>query len=710
MVAVRNFLEDDLSPAFLGLTDGGRIHLDRFRSFLHGFYVEKFGYWPPPKDASFSKALYKSMYFDFKNLYDYLVDLESTADIRFQGPASGGICVLQNVETFDKRNRFVALPHPLPLLPQHVPLKKKTPSQKSLRTFTLGSKQAKTDQYMTARAALTAATNSREISVTGSPLVQSYMRFERQCALTQRDEKVTMADARKIRWLLIYGTLQYLVSAIRAPKEVRDADAPTYPLCCLITEKSPWQIGTKTLTAPAVACVNVPDPTKSCLPRADCDDNTPKALTIQPDCQTSGDYFTHTNQDATPLTSRPVSVEIPAPLNLSSPNRNSSVRSFRRLPFGSLSSRRNSVTQKTPQHHEILVHGYGNGLNESTVDSPSSTISRTGSIIVSNRSSKSVLPEGAGPGTSWLRPLTPDSAAQSRRSSNLRLHCGLTVEPTVDSSDVHLTVSTNTCIEHPKAPGSSGSATSLDSPFWSDEASTSSKSSINGETYDLKDSSIEDNGLLGGFVQVHVTPTPTRRKSLSLGIATPSNPNLHGEFRFTFDNESADLQLSGSPTSLNSLGSNTDIGVALSAPSPMPSPPLPLFSSASANVLPLTQKRNPLPQRLRPLSKSFTTESLAPGTHATPLQPLGMNPTESTTGSRSSKKEGVMDIFSALSLVPWERDNDGVNRRAGSDSPRPIKEAIPTPIFKAGAKKIQRLIEEEERGRKKEHRKSFWRR
>jgi hypothetical protein len=87
-----------------------------------------------------------------------------------------------------------------------------------------------------------------------------------------------------------------------------------------------------------------------------------------------------------------------------------------------------------------------------------------------------------------------------------------------------------------------------------------------------------------------------------------------------------------------------------------------------------------------------------------------MNPTESTTGSRSFKKEGVMDIYSALSLVPWEGDHDGVNRREGSDSPRPIKEAIPPPVFKAGAKKIQKLIEEEERGRKKERRKSFWRR
>jgi hypothetical protein len=713
MAAVRNFLEDDLSPALLGLTDGGRVHLDRFRSFLHDFYVEKFGYWPPPKDSSFSKALYKSMYFDFQSLYDYLVDLESTVDIRFQSPASGGICVLQNVETFDKRNKFVPLPHPLPLLPQHIPIKNKTQSQKTLRTFTLGSKQERTDQYMTTRASLTAATNSRDISVTSSPLVQSYMRFERQCALTQRDEKVSTADARKVRWLLIYGTLQYLISAIRAPKEVRDAGAPAYPLCCLVTEKSPWQIGTKALIAPAVASVNVPEAINLFLSQSDCD-NTPKALTIQPDCQTSGDYFTHTNQDATRRTSRPVSVEIPAPLKLSSPSRNASVRSFRRLSFGSLGSRRNSITQKTPSHphhQEILVPGYGNGLNEAIVDPPSSTISRTGSVIISNRSSKSVLPEGAGPGTSWLRPLTPDSAAHSRRSSNLRLHCDLIVKPTVDSIETHQVVSPSAYTEHSKAPGSSGSATSLDSPFWSDEASTSSKSSASGEIVDSRDCSIENSGLLGGFVLVHDTPMLTpRRSSLPSGTATPSTPNPHGEFRFVFDDEGADLQLSSSPASMNAFSSTMDIGVALSAPSPLPSPLLLPLASSSAGALPLPQKRDPLSQRPRPLSRSFSAETLAPATYLTPLQPLAMNPTQSTSRSKSLKIESIMDIYSALSLVPTEGEGDDVLRRAGSESTRSILDAIPPPITKAGSKKTQKLVEEEDCRRKKERRKSFWKR
>ncbi|KAF2271185.1 hypothetical protein CC78DRAFT_450667, partial [Lojkania enalia] len=242
--ALSNFLEDDLSPTFLGLTEGSRAHLDRFRSFLRGFYVEKFGYWPPPSGSAFPKVLYKSMYFDFKNLHDYLVDLESSADLSSQRPASGGICVLQNVQAFDSRHNFIPLPHPLSLIPQCDSSNRKAQSQKAFMSMKFSSKQARTDRYITTRDTLIAATNTTNASVTRSPIVQAYMRFERQCALNnQREEKVPVADARKIRWLLIYGIFQYLIAALRAPKEVRDPEGPEYPLCCLVTEQPPWQTG-----------------------------------------------------------------------------------------------------------------------------------------------------------------------------------------------------------------------------------------------------------------------------------------------------------------------------------------------------------------------------------------------------------------------------------------------------------------------------------
>ncbi|KAF2709531.1 hypothetical protein K504DRAFT_378820 [Pleomassaria siparia CBS 279.74] len=705
MIAVSSFLEDELSPVHLGLSDGARMHLDRFRSFLRGFYVEKFGYWPPPEDASFSKALYKSMYFDFKNTYDYLVDLDSTDDLTSQKPASGGICVLQNVQTFDKRNRFAALPHPLPLLPEYVPLKKRAQSQNPLGTLTLSSKQAKMDQYVTARAALTAATNSRDTSVTSSPLVKSYMLFERQCALSQRDEKVTIADARKVRWLLIYGTLQYLISAIRAPKEVRDAEEPTYPLCCLVTEKSPWQIGTKALTAPAVQSVSVPDAINTYLSEPGSGFSSPMhgtPLAIQPDCQTN-DYFTHTNQDVTPMTSRPVSVEIPAPLRILTSASSTSVRSFRRLSFSSKGSRRSGVGLKVPAqaHSDMLVYGLGTGLNDTIADASPSTVSRSGSIIVSNRSSRSLLPEGCSAETSWLRPLTPESDSGFRHSSNLRLRCNLANEHEQAAVSVDHIV-TPTDQENPSS--SSGSAVSLDSPFWSDNASASSKSSNAGEIYIRKDNSVENSGLLGGFVSIEGTPTSNSRNSSS--SATPTTPNPCGEFHFSFHDESADLtHLSGSSesTDADADADEADIGIGFALSTPIPSPS-PMPASCLSETLAIRQRSSLAPN-------CFSAESPVPSAQLEPLNPLKMNPLEFTDLLQTPRQEVVIDMWSALSLTPKDGEEEApTTGRTRSKSARSILDAIPPPIAKVGRKVSRTLMDEEERGRKKDRRRSFWRR
>ncbi|KAK3216937.1 hypothetical protein GRF29_1g1462448 [Pseudopithomyces chartarum] len=298
--ALRDFLEEDLSPAYLGLTEGARYHLDRFRSFLHSFYVDKFGYWPPPRGTTFSKALYRSLYFDFKNMYDYLVDSESTADLASQKLASGGICVLQNVSSFDKRHKFPPLPHPMALLPCQSSIRnQRTESQRSLKALTLGSKQDKEEQHLSARSALLMATNRRDTSITDAPIIQAYMRFERQCAITRRDEKVSISDARKVRWLLIYGTLQYLISALRVPAEVRDTEAPKYFMCCLVADHAKWQNethSTSVSTTPSIdnSFDHLGSQTGS-QSGGSLSSSTRQSL-IEPDCQ-NYDYLLHTNTD-----------------------------------------------------------------------------------------------------------------------------------------------------------------------------------------------------------------------------------------------------------------------------------------------------------------------------------------------------------------------------------------------------------------------------
>ncbi|CAD0112681.1 unnamed protein product [Aureobasidium uvarum] len=264
--ALRNFLEDELAPTHLGLPTPARNHLDRFRSFLHSYYVNKFGYWPPETGHVMDKGLLRSMHQEFQMLYSYLVDGESSPSRLL----TGGICVVQNVNAFNFRHKYEPLPHPCPLLPDYHSLEYRTSSQKGLRSLRLTSKPSKTDQTVTARAALSTATNKIPSS---SALVRNYVYFEGE--LTFRpEEKLSIGDARKVRWIAIYTILQMLTNAIRAPKEVVEADAVPYHLCLLTTGMPPWTEDTK-----ATVQVSQARPIKTDGAGAE-----ESAFTIHPDC------------------------------------------------------------------------------------------------------------------------------------------------------------------------------------------------------------------------------------------------------------------------------------------------------------------------------------------------------------------------------------------------------------------------------------------
>ncbi|KAL8705339.1 MAG: hypothetical protein Q9201_001538 [Fulgogasparrea decipioides] len=239
--ALGNFLEDDLSGAYLGLSPVARVHLDRFRSFLHSFYVAKYGYWPPARVNQFSTALpkstFKSLYFEFRNLYEYLVDPTSSPELQSNRVADGGICVLQNIAAFDQRRKYASLPHPLPLVPE---LPDQRQRSNTVRRLFKSSHAQKAERRAAALAALSAATNPSNIKVMECSLVREYLCFEKSWTLQEKDESVSCSDARKIRWILIYAVLQTLISVTRAPPEVRDTEGVPYPLCCQIAGTPPW--------------------------------------------------------------------------------------------------------------------------------------------------------------------------------------------------------------------------------------------------------------------------------------------------------------------------------------------------------------------------------------------------------------------------------------------------------------------------------------
>ncbi|KAF2725571.1 hypothetical protein K431DRAFT_260352 [Polychaeton citri CBS 116435] len=379
--AVGGFLEEELGPEYLGLSRSAREHLDRFRSVLHSFYVEKLGYFPPSPRTSSHKQLWHQMHVDFQCLYEFLVDTNSNDE----GPSNktmlfGGVCVLQNVKAFDERHGYSPLPYPLPLIPESSIAKKSTEGQKGLRGFKLARTLSSSgDKMQGPRQALAHATNSQNPDATQNELVQEYHRFERQ----RLEEKITLQEARKVRWLLIYCTLQMLVSITKAPSEVRDTETPSYPLCVLTNGCPPWQEG-------EVQQVEVTEPVGrksadlSLMPNHPADEAEDK-ISIHPDCEADSaeDYFIMSRKTShADLTMTPPPLRVSTTLNgttslrshvLSSIGNFARKKSLRRTATAPGSLTEDATFQvaappSTPprtksSYCEIVIQGYGNGMD-----------------------------------------------------------------------------------------------------------------------------------------------------------------------------------------------------------------------------------------------------------------------------------------------------------------------------------------------------------
>lgn len=366
------FLEEELGTEHLGLSKASRDHLDHFRSFLHAFYVDKLGYFPPSEAGSWSKRPWAGMYDDFQKLYEYLVDTESTTDWTSNHGLNGGICVTQNVQSFDLRHGYEPLPHPLPLLPKKTSSKRRSiSSQRGLRSLKLGRTDSLPDSKLTPGQALQVASNSSNAEIIGCSLVQEYQRFERQ----KTDNKLDAAESRKVRWLLIYSTLQMLTSIMKAPPEVRDVKTPHYPLCVLTSGCPPWeQLEDEEMldepTTSSSKVLLVPDALEALEGRS-------SRISIHPDCEADNaeDFFasnqgnTLSRRESTmSLSQMPsplrITTQIPSKSNSLRSSVHSSVQALHRSVVGSLTrkvpSRKNSLIEPkpAPSYCEILVENF----------------------------------------------------------------------------------------------------------------------------------------------------------------------------------------------------------------------------------------------------------------------------------------------------------------------------------------------------------------
>lgn len=357
------FLEEELGSQHVGLSKPAREHLDRFRSTLHSFYVEQFGYFPPGRNEPWDKRMWARIYNDFHCLYKYLADTSSSDGMTNNHGLTGGICVTQNVKAFDESHGYSPLKHPLPLMPEISTRRRTFDARSGLGSFSKGRGETEANS-------LTQAANSSSRRVMTNALVRAYIHLERH----KLAEKITIAEARKVRWLLVYGVLQTLIRVTKAPQEVRDTETPSYPLCVSIEDCPPWAEHVKDIASiDQPTAHNISVELDMVATSAAVED---VKISIQPDCEaeTAEDYFSSGN--STRRNSSMSASMTPPPLRPAPPSRTSSIRSgvtsLRRSMVGSL-SRRNSHMSSTStisppaipsqpgRYSEILIEGYGNG-------------------------------------------------------------------------------------------------------------------------------------------------------------------------------------------------------------------------------------------------------------------------------------------------------------------------------------------------------------
>jgi hypothetical protein len=351
-----SFLSDELSDAHLGIPPAARAHLDRFRSFLQSYYIAKLGYYPPSCQEgtrAFPQSVFRQMTSEFQKLYEFLVDNSLTASDPIPMAQQGGICVLQNINAFDQRFKHTTLDHPLPLVPESDECT--SPRTGLSKRFNWAKLDKMTpDSRLVTLASLSKATNSRQSTLTECTLVRAYRGFEKDCVFSpskaDKQDKLSHADARKVRWLLIYSVLQTLLAATKIPDEICDIQNVPYNLCVVTAGCPLWKEERRLETLMRTQTNQSKQDFEQSIQKTTYELNSPlDRVEIKPDID--WDAITHRSQHG----------------SANSDTTRTPTKNVRRAlsSLGSMPELQHPKPNRV-SFHEILVQGYGNGTNVAT--------------------------------------------------------------------------------------------------------------------------------------------------------------------------------------------------------------------------------------------------------------------------------------------------------------------------------------------------------
>ncbi|KAI9847429.1 MAG: hypothetical protein M1838_000872 [Thelocarpon superellum] len=250
---------DDIWPVQSIMPPQARSSFDRLRRFLIKFYESVYWTWPPRTvqeggNGWLTRELVTRLQNDFGALYDYFVDrdvgweeMEGGNERKFRIVSlskrstfradSDDLPITDYLTGFDNRNNFPHIPHPYPLLPTSIPV------QYNSKTSLFGGKKIKgVDEKATERRTALAYSEATNIFLLGSDfvandLVEAFLRFEK----TDQIGEIDPFDARKGRWILLYGILQVLASVSVDTPNLRFKDDVSYFLNPRLRGIPPWR-------------------------------------------------------------------------------------------------------------------------------------------------------------------------------------------------------------------------------------------------------------------------------------------------------------------------------------------------------------------------------------------------------------------------------------------------------------------------------------
>ncbi|KFY15984.1 hypothetical protein V491_05479, partial [Pseudogymnoascus sp. VKM F-3775] len=154
------------------------------------------------------------------------------------------------------------------------------------RTFSWSRPSSpKTDPRLLALSNVAKASNHHKTALLEAPLVKAYRDFETSCILSAKDDKrtrVSAAAARKVRWILIYATLQTLRSATDILPAVRTPLTVPYHLSATLP-RLPWASSPRpSLTPSRSNTLHLSLPSSSSIPSSPTTSHTPPSP-IEPD-------------------------------------------------------------------------------------------------------------------------------------------------------------------------------------------------------------------------------------------------------------------------------------------------------------------------------------------------------------------------------------------------------------------------------------------